>query len=345
MGVKRKINKLLVCGGGFKFYYIYGCIRYLYEINILQNIQEYIGISAGAMLSLLFTIGYKPHELEKFFVEFDFDRLMDPHIDNLFEKKGLDDGELLKVAIQQILVKKGINPDITFGELYKITNKKLSFVAANVTKVKMEIIDHITKPDMHIWQGILITSALPMIYAPVLHNNDYLIDGGAFDNYPIELFQDETILGINLSLQIKNIDLNIELFSYMVKLYTILHHWHNTYKIDRFKKYTIEIPTFDATEIMNTNISMEEKKRRIKFGYECAVKYFEEYEETEETEDIEEVKEKEEEEEEDEEEDEEDEEDEEEDEESNQKDLKESNQNVIVPDEVIKKVSDVNYTI
>ena len=83
----RKISKLLVCGGGFKFYYIYGSIRYLYEINVLQNITEYIGVSAGAMLSLLFVIGYTPNDLEKFFVEFDFDRLMDPHIDNLFEKK------------------------------------------------------------------------------------------------------------------------------------------------------------------------------------------------------------------------------------------------------------------
>jgi predicted acylesterase/phospholipase RssA len=272
---KRKITKLLVCGGGFKFYYIYGSIQYLYEINILQNIQEYIGVSAGAMLSLLFAIGYTPNELEKFFVEFDFDRLIDPHIDNLLEKKGLDDGELLKVAIQQMLNKKNINPEITFNELYKITNKKLTFVAANITRVKLEILDHLTEPNMPIWQGILITSALPMIYSPVIHNNEYLIDGGAFDNYPIELFQDESILGINLALQIKNIDLNIELFSYMIKLYTIMHHWHNTYKIDRFKKYTIEIPTYDATEIMNTNVSTDEKRRRIKHGYSCAVKYFE----------------------------------------------------------------------
>jgi long-subunit acyl-CoA synthetase (AMP-forming) len=39
---KRKISKLLVCGGGFKFYYIYGSIRYLYEINILQKEDEEI---------------------------------------------------------------------------------------------------------------------------------------------------------------------------------------------------------------------------------------------------------------------------------------------------------------
>jgi len=274
---KRKIEKLLVCGGGFKFYYIYGSIKYLEEINILKNIKEYIGVSAGAMLSLLFAIGYNSSDLEKFFIEFEFDRLIDPHIDNLLENKGLDDGELLKIAIQTALSKSNIDPNITFSELYKITNKKLTFVAANVTKVKLQILDHVTEPDMPIWKGISITSALPIIYAPILHNGEYLIDGGAFDNYPIQLFQDESILGINLALQIKNIDLNIEFFNYMIKLYTIMHHWNNADKIDKYKKYTIEIPTYDATEIMNTCITIEEKRKRVKHGYDSAVKYFEDW--------------------------------------------------------------------
>ena len=56
--LKRNIQKLLLCGGGFKFYYLYGCIKYLHEINILQNIKEYIGISAGAIICLFFSLGY-----------------------------------------------------------------------------------------------------------------------------------------------------------------------------------------------------------------------------------------------------------------------------------------------
>ena len=278
MKLRRNIDKLLICGGGFKFYYIYGSIKYLHELKILTNINEYIGISAGAMLCLLFSIGYLPEDLEKFFVEFQFDKLIDPHIDNLLENKGLDDGELLKTVIQEMLRRLKFDPDITFKDLYQKTNKKLTFVASNITKIKLELMDHNTYPDMPIWKGILITSALPMVYQPIIHNNEYLIDGGAFDNYPIELFHDENILGINLALQIKNIDLNIDFFNYIVKLYTILHHWNNINKIDRFKKYTIEIPTFDATDIMNTNIDMDEKIRRIKYGYDCAVKHFQEFE-------------------------------------------------------------------
>ena len=56
--LKRNITKLLICGGGFKFFYLVGAIKYLHHINVIQNINEYIGISAGSMLAFLFVLGY-----------------------------------------------------------------------------------------------------------------------------------------------------------------------------------------------------------------------------------------------------------------------------------------------
>jgi len=278
--LKRNITKLLLCGGGFKFYYIYGSITYLYEKNVLQNINEFIGVSAGALLCLVFSIGYTPLELDKFVLEFKFDKLIDPHIDNLLEKRGLDDGEILKAAIQQFLIKKKLDENITFSELYKKTNKKLVFIASNITKNVIEIIDHNTYPDMPIWQGILITSALPLLFQPIQYNENYLIDGGVFDNYPIDLFMDDKndMLGINLSVHIKDIDFNVDFFEYMIKLFTISHHWKNLNKIDKYRKYTVEIRTYDATELLNTEISIEEKNRRILHGYNAAQNHFDTYE-------------------------------------------------------------------
>jgi NTE family protein len=311
--LKRNITKLLLCGGGFKFYYLYGSFKYLYEINVIQNVTEYIGVSAGAMLSLLFLLGYTPDELNKFILEFQFDKLIVPHIDNLLDKKGLDDGEILKFTMQQFLIKKKFSENITFSELFQKTNKKLVFIAANITKNKLEIIDHTTYPNLPICQGILITSALPLLFQPVLYNDNYLIDGGVFDNYPIDLFLDENILGINLSTNLKIIDFNIDFFNYITKLFMISHHWKNINKIDKYKKYTIEIKTYDSSELLNTELSTEEKNRRILYGYDCAKTHIEEYE-------IEEEEEEEEEE-------------------------KEENKNIISNEELIKKMSSIDYII
>ena len=188
---KRNISKLLICGGGFKFFYLYGAIKYLDEINILQNITEYIGVSAGGLLCTLFSIGYTPKDIELFILEFNFEKLLDPHLDSLLEKKGLDNGEIKKVAIQQFFTKKDIDPEITFKQLYELTNKKINFIAANLTLNKLEILNYETYPDMEVWKGLLITTALPFLYEPVIHNEQFLADGGLFDNYPIELFIDD----------------------------------------------------------------------------------------------------------------------------------------------------------
>jgi len=323
--LKRNIDKLLLCGGGFKFYYLFGCIKYLHDVNILKDIKEYIGISAGALLCLLMSIGYNPYELNKFMIEFKFDKLIDPHIDNLLEKRGLDDGEMLKIGIQQFLIKKKYNKDITFIELFEKTNKKVTFIASNITKNVLEIIDYTTYPNMKIWEGLLITTALPILFEPILYNDNYLIDGGVFDNYPIDIFiddvnKDQTILGVNLTTHVKNIDFNIDFFNYMTKLFLMSHHWKNINKINKYKRYTIEIKTYDTSELLNTEIPLDEKNRRILHGYDSAENHFEKYEIVEESE-------------------------EEEEEEEEEKEEKEETNINISNEAILKKVNSLNYII
>jgi len=38
--LKRNITKLLICGGGFKLFYLVGSVKYLIEIDVLKNIKE-----------------------------------------------------------------------------------------------------------------------------------------------------------------------------------------------------------------------------------------------------------------------------------------------------------------
>jgi NTE family protein len=274
--IKRNIDTLLICGGGFKFFYLYGAIKYLYDINVLQNIKEYIGISAGALVCTLFNVGYTPQELNNFILEFNFEKLLNPHIDCLLENKGLDDGEFKKVAIQQFLTNKNIDPDITFKKLFELTNKKISFIGANLTLHKLEIINYETYPDMEIWKGLLITSALPILYQPIIHNDQYIVDGGVFDNYPIELFinKNNNILGINLIFNVTFNDMNLDFLNYMSNLLLSAHHWKNNNKTNNYKEYTISINVSNALELINPDISIEERIVRIKHGYESAKNHF-----------------------------------------------------------------------
>lgn len=275
---KRNITKLLICGGAFKFFYLIGAIKYLSDNNLLDNINEFIGVSAGAILSTIFSVGYTIDELNSFVMEFNFEKLIDPHLDNLIENKGLDNGEIKKLMIQQFFKMKDIDPDINFQKLYELTNKKLSFVSTNITLNKQEILNYETYPDMPVWKGLLITSSLPILFEPVIFNNCYYGDGAILDNYPIELFQDENILGINMVTFIDNIDLDIDIFNYITKLYVISSNWKSITKNSIYEKCTISIITNDPLELLKMDVALEDRIKRIDNGYESAKKHFIEFE-------------------------------------------------------------------
>ena len=276
--LKRNITKLLICGGGFKFFYLVGAIKYLHHINILKNIKEYIGISAGSMLALMFVLGYSTNDLNNFFLEFNFEKLISPDIESFFENKGLDNGEIKKIAIEQFLRKKGHKIDITFLELYQITNIKLTMIASNISKNSLELLNYETHPDLLITQGILMTSSLPILFEPVIYNNNYYVDGGAFDNYPIELFDDDNIIGINMITDFEDLNFDLDFFSYITKVLSLSWHFKDKNKTILYKDKTIDIRTNNPNELIDPNVDLEERIKRIQNGYDCAHKHFNEFE-------------------------------------------------------------------
>jgi len=337
--LKRNITKLLICGGGFKMFYLVGAIKYLIEINVLQNIKEYIGVSAGSILAFLFLIGYTTNDLNNFFLEFNFEKLIAPNLDTFFDTKGLDNGDNKKIALEQFMKKKGIKPDITFLELYQLTNKKLSVIVSNMSKNQIEIINHETYPDMLITKGLIMTSALPILFEPVIYNNDHFVDGGVFDNYPIDLFDNDEILGINMTVDVSDLNFNTEFFNYIIKLLMLSWHYKDNIKSKTYISKTIEIITNNTQELIDPNVLLEERINRIKKGYDSALYHFKTYEFKEEKEDEENEEEKNEEDEEDEEDKEDEENEENEEDEEEEENINKLENNTKVSQE------DINYII
>ena len=333
-------------------FYLVGAIKYLIEINVLQNIKEYIGVSAGSILALFFLIGYTTNDLNNFFLEFNFEKLIAPNLDTFFDTKGLDNGDNKKIALEQFMKKKGIKHDITFLELYQLTNKKFSVIVSNISKNQIEIVNHETYPDMLITKGLIMTSALPILFEPVIYNNDHFVDGGVYDNYPIDLFDDNEILGINMTVDVSDLNFNTEFFNYIIKLLMLSWHYKDNIKSKTYISKTIEIITNNTQELIDPNVLLEERINRIKKGYDSALYHFKTYEFNEEKEDEEDEEDEEEKEDEENEENEEDEEDEEDEEnEENEEDKEEENINKlenntkVSQEDILKKVEDINYII
>jgi predicted acylesterase/phospholipase RssA len=193
------VDTLCIGGGGTIGISFIGCIDILEEQSwfSLKNIKIFVGASIGSLLSFLFVLGYSNSEVKEFILRFDLNKI-EPKTDciNLFSNHGLDHGNNIIEIVKTFLKEKLGVREITFNELYKSTGKVIKIVVTNYTKSKTEVLDHLSHPDMSVLLALRMSISIPLIFTPVNYNNCYYIDGGLLKNFPIDLCNPETTIGL-----------------------------------------------------------------------------------------------------------------------------------------------------
>jgi predicted patatin/cPLA2 family phospholipase len=268
-------DTVCLSGGGIKGIIFLGILKYLQNQKLinLSLIKNWVGTSMGAIVCYLFTIGYTIDELIKFNLEFDYFKL-EPNIDvnNLFSNLGIDNGEKANHVITSFLkIKLGLS-NITFSEHYKLTKKKLVIIGTNYSKGVEAVFDYINTPDLSIITALRISFSLPIIFNPILYNNDYYIDGALTNNFPINKCNIKSTLGIFIKNSCSNQMTNLlsliygclSIYSDMVSLKDCPNNILNVIKIENTKNQ----------ELINFNLSYEQKLELINYGQQICEEHF-----------------------------------------------------------------------
>jgi len=273
------IKNIVFSGGGVKIYSFLGFIKAFEENNLFENVESYIGTSAGALISTLCVLGFKYTEIEEIVLKINANNLKNITTDNIlnfFENFGLDNGANFERIITIILEAKLKNSNITFKELYKITNKKLIVTATCINTMEIEYFDHVNTPDIQVKKGLMMSIAIPLLFNPIKFNNKYYSDGGIASHYPIEYFKDEKdntygILVINKLNKCHKIE-NIK--DYMLNIMFCSHHNLIRTRYDEYKENTLLIETENVNGLdfnieYNTKINLiEETYKKTKESVE-----------------------------------------------------------------------------
>ena len=227
---------IALSGGGVKGFAHLGVLKALAEKGIEADILA--GVSAGAIVGSFIAAGKKPAEVMELINEsdfFDFAKLSLP-------KKGIFTLENMTENLEKSL---GVK---TFEEL------KIPFYvgAANIEKAKMEYFN----------QGDLIkiiqaSSSIPVLFSPVEINGELYVDGGLFENLPVNPLLDKcdkliavNVMPVNLDEKLENItDIAIRTF----QLKTAVNAEELKAKADIF----IEPTGIEKYNILNTKYSQE----------------------------------------------------------------------------------------
>lgn len=278
---------LVLSGGSLKGMAFIGCVQCLEEKTWMKHIRIFIGTSFGAIVALLCTLGLSSQVMESTLIEalsnyprrsLDADQCL-----SAFCTLGLDDGSYIEHAIRDILNTHMHQPDATFMELAKKTGKHLVITAANISTCETEYFDVDHSPHMSVIQAIRASISIPIIFTPVTIQGDLYVDGGLFDNLPINYIETHKHLNKNLK-DVLAISIHTEekekmvhppdLLGYMRMLLNAMVVKLNE-RSPRTDKYTVVKLSFDdaafldefSIETMSFTLKGDRIKRWIQKGY------------------------------------------------------------------------------
>lgn len=200
-------TNMVIAGGSMKSLSAIGCITYLEERGLIGSIKNFVGTSAGSIISLFVVLGYTAKEMVRFIVEhINNDNMSTLNVDdifNVFDTYGLSHGKNIEHFVSAIIHHKLKVKDLSFIELAKNTGRNLVVCVSNITQEREEFWCLESTPLLSVVKAIRTSCSLPILFSPIRHNEDLYIDGGLFNNFPIDYFKGDSplkdIIGINIS--------------------------------------------------------------------------------------------------------------------------------------------------
>lgn len=269
----KHVSTIVFNGGGFNGIAFIGALQKLIENGLsFESIDCLCGTSIGSLLCLLINIDYKPSEMYDMILNKNFSELKQLSLLNIMKYFGLDRGDGMENWFKDLLESKDIDKNITYLELYSKTNINLTTVSYNLTKEMTVYCNYKNTPDLKITQGLRMSMAVPFMFSPVCYKDDYYIDGGISELFPLSSFVDisDKVLGLRLVPHGKKEQCKSSNFSeYTSKVIETLLNESQSQQCQKYIKLfenIIEINT-ENKDFLNFNMDAIYKKKLYEIGY------------------------------------------------------------------------------
>ena len=177
---KKYKTGLVLSGGGTRGFAHLGALKALHENNIEPDII--VGVSAGSIVGAFYADGKNADLALKALTS----RKLFGFLEPMMPKNGLLKMAGFAKTLNQTLTAK------TFEEL-KIP---LQIYAVNINTAEFTRFD-----SGELIPAIVASSSIPVVFPPVCIHDQYYLDGGLIDNFPVEKLHGvcETLIGINVN--------------------------------------------------------------------------------------------------------------------------------------------------
>lgn len=184
------IKHLVMSGGGPTMLQTIGALYHLETNDFfkLQDIETIYGTSAGAFVGVGIALKFDWETICDYMIKRPWQDVFPIKVQNILDaytKKGIFDNKNIEKCFKPLFDAKDIPIDINLLDFYNFTKVELHFFGFEINEYKVEDISYLTHPNLQVVTAIQMTSALPVLFAPVCIDSKCYIDGGTICNYPL----------------------------------------------------------------------------------------------------------------------------------------------------------------
>lgn len=173
-------------GGAIRGAALAGVVKCLEELNI--HPQTLAGSSVGAMLAMLYAVGYTYEELSEAFLSVNFELFRDISF-GFNQKFALSKGEVFLNWLRELIEKKyykdkyvsGQNQPVKFSDI----DKNLIIITTDIHNFKCKEFSTFETPDYEIAMAVRISCCLPGLMRAVNDGKNLLVDGDLMKGKPM----------------------------------------------------------------------------------------------------------------------------------------------------------------
>ena len=201
-------DTLVISGGALKGLVSLGAVQYAKDNFLINDIKNYVGTSSGAIICYLLIIGYTPIEIVVYISTYNLiEKMQNVDLLSLTRGNGVISFHNVHECLERMTIEKiGYLP--TMLDIKNNFDKTFICATYNISDNVCEYLSHENYPKLPCLTALRMTSNLPYIFDLFKYGNNFYVDGGVSNNFPIDVGDKlgKKILGVLTSLENRKLD-------------------------------------------------------------------------------------------------------------------------------------------
>jgi predicted acylesterase/phospholipase RssA len=241
-----------------------------------RSIREIRATSIGCLAAIYIACRVPPESFLRDVLTIDYAPLVDFSIMDLTTDFGLNNGEKVRLYLDNLIHSKTSLQQATFEELQKWSGIDLKFVAVDLNHCSSEefIMSSTTTPTMSVAKAALASMGIPVFFAPVKYDAHLLVDGALVNGFPVrglagKACDPATTLGFSISGQwfTPSSSVKAPFWGYLEKLLTVILKLQDKHRKDNCV-HVITLHAPPGISALTWDISHEQRRVLMQDSFE-----------------------------------------------------------------------------